>query len=132
MDRAWWKTYLDETQKTFLGFRCSPIGGLAGVHKIKFNHSLNSGAGAISLAAHWGAEKIILIGYDCQATGGKVHWFGNHPKGLGNAGSMSKWPAHFADVAKRNQHIDIVNCSRATALNMFKKAELDEVLNGDS
>ena len=69
-----------------------------------------------------------LSGYDCQHTGGKAHWHGNHPKGLGNAGSVDKWPNQFRMLAARLPNIKIINCTRETALNVFPRGTLEEVL----
>lgn len=92
------------------------------------HHYSNSGAGAINLAAHLGVKKIILLGYDMQYTGGKRHWHGDHPKGLANAGKINAWPKEFAALAKTITHVDVVNCTRETALHCWPKRNLDEVL----
>lgn len=86
----------------------------------------NSGAGAILLASHFGAQRIVLIGYDCHKRGG-AHHHGNHPKGLGNAGSLHKWPEQFAQVA-RMVTAEVINCSPGTALNVFPRADLESAL----
>ena len=127
MDREWWKRYLEQAKAEFHGLRFSPLTGLAGVKHVKFVHGQNSGAGAISLANHWGAKRIILLGYDCQKTGGKSHWHGDHPRGLGNAGSIGTWPLQFYTLSKRI-NTEIINCSRETALTMFERRPLEEVL----
>ena len=129
MDRQWWVKYRAVVSEQCEGLRVSPLTGLPGVNKVFFNHFQNSGAGAISLAAHWGAKRIILIGYDCQKTGGKSHWHGDHPKGLGNAGTIATWPGQFAKMAKELKGPEIINCSRETALTMFERRQLAEVLN---
>ncbi len=38
----------------------------------------NSGAAAVNLAVHFGAKRIILLGYDMDADRKKTHFFGNH------------------------------------------------------
>lgn len=88
----------------------------------------NSGAGAIALAAKAAASRVILLGYDCQKTGGMVHHHGDHPEGLGNAGSMPKWPAQFANLAAAMKGVEVINCSRETALTAFPRGELESVL----
>jgi hypothetical protein len=127
MDRVWWNAYGKEALN-FHGMRCTSVTGIAGTKRIHAMGSGNSGAGAIVLAVTFGARRVILLGYDCQHTGGKAHWHGNHPKGLGNAGSVNKWPAQFADIAKKFSSIDIVNCTRSTALTCFKRTELESEL----
>lgn len=69
-----------------------------------------------------------MVGYDCQKTGGKVHWHGDHPKGLGNAGAMPKWPAQFQDMLRYLGGISVINCSRETALRCFPRGDLETEL----
>lgn len=47
------------------------------------NGSFNSGQRAILLAHFLGAERIILLGYDCSVKNG-IHWHKNHSLGLKN------------------------------------------------
>ena len=130
MDRNWWENYFIKNNKYFAGRKLTPISGVKCAEKIRFTHYQNSGVGAISLATHMGARKIILLGYDCQKTGGKSHWHGNHPHGLGNAGSIGTWPQQFNKLKKDlGSMVEIVNCTRETALTMFERKPLDEVLN---
>ncbi|QDH62157.1 hypothetical protein FKQ53_09430 [Pandoraea pnomenusa] len=81
------------------------------------------------LAAHWGARSIFLLGYDVQRTYGRAHWHVDHPKGLGNAGSLEHWPRHFSDVAARLRNTRIINCSRQTALSSFPRRSLESCLS---
>lgn len=99
----------------------------------KFKHFLNSGACAISLAIAEGAKVVYLLGVDCQETGGKKHWHEDHPvdkNGNGNASSIGRWPEDFAKVAEwaHKQQVDVLNCSRSTALRCFPLMELEAVL----
>ena len=85
----------------------------------------------MSLAEHFGARRIVLIGYDSQyAPDGKRHWHGDHPKGLGNAVSMPKWKAQFQEMAGKLGHCEIINASRATALPFWPRMSLAEALSG--
>jgi len=131
MDRAWWLRYMAETA-LFEGGRytsCNLAKRAPGVKRMPFEHFGNSGAGAISLAAKAGASRVVLLGYDCQrGPNGEAHHHGDHPKGLGNAGSLHKWADQFGDVARRLSGVDIVNCSRRTALKAFRRDELANVL----
>lgn len=88
----------------------------------------NSGAGAMILASLAGAKRIIMLGYDCQHTGGKKHWHGDHPPKLGNADRPDAWAKGFAKVAHELQALEIANCSRETALTMFERKDLRECL----
>ncbi len=74
---------------------------------------------------------MILLGYDCQLTGGRAHWHVDHPGGLGNAGSVAKWPAQFAELAARLSGADVVNASRQTGLEVFPRSDLADALDQD-
>lgn len=136
-DARWWREHLSEVSKVFEGERltCSPVGRALGVPTLHgaqwFTSYHNSGAAAISLALASGAKRVVLLGYDCQKTGGMTHWHGDHPKTLGNAVSMPRWPHHFKQVARRAQSlgVEVVNCSRETALTCFPRAPLELILS---
>jgi hypothetical protein len=130
MDRDWWNTYLKEINETFLGDRFSnnAHSGNCRTTKITQKCFANSGAGAIVVAALGGAKRIILLGYDCQHTGGQSHWHGDHPRHLGNANRINEWPDRFAELAKQYPSVEILNASRETALEVFPKVKLEKVL----
>lgn len=94
----------------------------------KIHTGSNSGIQAINLAYHLGAREIILLGYDQQATGGKSHWFGDHPNGV--VSNWSKWTGLYADVAKHAEELGlkIINCTRETSLTCFTRKSLEDVL----
>lgn len=122
--------YLDEVNKTFIGARYSnnQQDGKCRVTRVPFQCFANSGAGAIATAHAGGASKIILLGYDCQFTNGKSHWHGDHPKQLGNAGKINLWHKKFEELAKHTHGTTIVNASRQTALEVFERVNLEDVL----
>lgn len=91
---------------------------------------LNSGLAGIHLAEYFGAKRIVLLGYDCQPTGGRNHWHEDHAT-LNNPNEISYriWLKQFRNVdpgLKRK----IVNCSRETALTGFSRARLEDELSG--
>lgn len=88
----------------------------------------NSGYQAINLAYHLGAKRIILLGYDMQATDGKSHWHGDHPNGI-----KSSYPAfvrHFNSMSAHAKELglEIINCTAKTALTCFPRKKLENVL----
>lgn len=137
MDSAWWEHYGPEVDAVFRGERFS-LAARKGVARVRSPfmrvQGQNSGAGAIALAHHFGARRVLLLGYDCQHTGGKTHWHGDHPqhripgRQLGNAGSVAKWPGQFAELRRLTPGLEIINCSRDTALTIFPRAALEDVL----
>jgi hypothetical protein len=87
----------------------------------------NSGFQAINLAYHFGARRIVLLGYDMN---GRDHWFGSHPKPLCDATDFSQRAHHFdqlaADLAADG--VEVVNASRESALRCFPRATIQEAL----
>ena len=131
MDKQWWDKYRIETAEVFKGERISsnPIPVNWGVRRTTAKAYGNSGAACIALAVAAGAERVVMLGYDCQHTDGKTHWHGSHPKGLGDAGSINKWPAKFRELSKDiHGKAEVINASRVTALDMFPRMSLEECL----
>ena len=130
MDLAWCRVYHKEVKQHFKGRWVTPARQEYGAERVRFKHGGNSGAGAISLAAHWGAKRIILLGYDCKfAADGKRHWHGDHPKGLGNCNSLPRFAAQFLEISKHVAGVQIVNATRDTALTIWPRVPLEEALN---
>lgn len=129
MDKPWWDKYAQEVNEKFQGQRLTIL-HYPKVHAVKLPESFktfgNSGSGAIAAAILGGARRICLLGYDSQRTYGKVHHHGDHPRGLGNAGAMPKWPAQFKALREAHPDVDITNCSRETALTCFPRKSLLE------
>ena len=117
-------------QRDFQGatYSCNDFHGRVGLVPKPFKAYGNSGGGAIAMAVKAGASRVILLGYDCQKSGGKVHWHGDHPQGLGNAGSMPKWPEQFKRLAASIEGVEVINCSRDTALRAFPRMALEDAL----
>ena len=89
----------------------------------------NSGYQAIGLARHLlGDEggRIILLGFDMCWTNGKSHWFGDHPKGLNNA-EPNRYVAAYRTIKPEEYNLEIINCSRTTALDAFPIHNLDDI-----
>lgn len=86
-----------------------------------------SGYQAIHLAAHTGAKRILLCGYDGR--GG--HWHGNHPEPLSShelplLRALPYYP-ELADALSA-LHIEVFNCTPESAIKAFPAASLSECL----
>lgn len=134
MDKQWWIHHIDEVKTAFTGERLTIATllhrfGTTQLRRPAFEIYNNSGAGSVSLALMRGAARIVLLGYDLQYTEGKCHWHGDHPRGLGNAGSVARWPQAFRTLRKRLDAagIEYINCTRDTALD-WPREDLEEVL----
>lgn len=144
-DSQWWAVYADEVKaKGLAGWtQDRDAAKRHGINWIesKAGHGLcrepnkihqggNSGFQAVNLAYHLGARTIVLVGYDMQRTPRATHWHGEHPEQLGNAEKCAMWRAAFPALASdlKAEGVDVVNCTIATALTCFPKADLRDVL----
>lgn len=98
--------------------------------KGKINNGYNSGHQAINLAYHLGYARLVLVGFDCQMTGGKRHWFGDHPGRLNRKSPYNLFIKAFNQLALdlKNEKIEVINCSAQSALTCFERGNLEEVL----
>lgn len=136
-DPLWFKVHITEVRETFKGqvFTQSlhPRKGVicARVNP-RFRAFPNSGACAVSLAIVCGAARVVMLGFDCQWTGGKSHHHGDHPAQLSNCGSINRWPRDFERLASyaAKRAVPVVNASRETALACFSRVPLEQALRG--
>lgn len=133
MDRQWWDTYGEEVTRVFTGekFSCNPIDKRHNVTRLpmeKFSGFGNSGAGAVSLAAVGMADRIIMVGFDCQFTDGVSHWHGDHPPHLSNCRKIGDWPKKFDELARFVRPYRVINASRVSALTQFPRMSLEDAL----
>lgn len=79
----------------------------------------HSGYMAVHLAAHFGASKIILLGYDMEPTGGEHHFFGDHPDGNHLRYDIRRGVYQTLVEPFAKAGIRVFNASRSTALTTF-------------
>lgn len=141
-DGIWWDYHVDAVHASFAGecwtrdaraagqyglrwIESAPSAGLSRDPKL-IHEGCNSGYQAINLAYHFGARRIVLLGYDMGGT----HWFGDHPQQIRRrsdyAACLAAFPALADDLADAG--VKVVNCTRKTALDAFPRATIDEVL----
>lgn len=96
-------------------------------------HGHNSGYAAINLAVHFGASRILLLGYNLGRRGGKLHFFGEH-KGLNNPTDalFMTWRKLFKTLVAPLEAagVEVLNCTEGTALDCFPCQPLTEALMG--
>lgn len=98
----------------------------------------NSGAAAISLAAHLGVHRIILLGFDMKLSDAgdkKVsHWHGSHrkPSEKQKAPPFNRHLKGFPQIKKdaKRMGIQILNASPDSVIKEFRKVRVSEVLRG--
>ena len=90
----------------------------------------NGGYQAIHLAAHMGAAKIVLLGYDMQPTGGRTHWHEGHPvrtrPEVYGETMLPRFATLAAPLAKLG--VRVVNATPGSALDAFPRTSLARAL----
>lgn len=93
----------------------------------------NSGYQVINLAVHFGAKRILLLGYDMHAplVNGepKTHWFGDHP-GKTSPGVYNTMLPFFDTLPPllKKRGVEVINCTPGSALRTFPMRRIDEML----
>ncbi len=90
----------------------------------------NSGYQAVNLAVLLGAARILLLGYDMQrGPKGQEHWHAQHPVKVENP--YYAWVASFSTMVEplKALGIEVVNCSRRTALTCFPRQAIEDALS---
>lgn len=103
------------------GFEPSPAGVRTGG---------NSAYQAAHIAVHAGAKRVLLLGCDMKKTGGKAHYFGDHPAGLNKPSPFASFIKSFEGLAPilKGMNIEVINCTPGSALTCFPIRRLEDVL----
>lgn len=144
-DGQWWERYSDEAA-VFRGEKWTSDAHAAvrhGLHWVRSRagaglcriprivHSGgNSGYRGINLAYHFGARKIVLLGFDMHRREGG-HWHGEHAGMLSApANHILAWRHAFPALASdlSDAGVRVVNATDGSALDCFPKATLREAL----
>ena len=92
----------------------------------------NSGFQAVNLALLFGCTTIVLIGFDMRAPGGKFHFFGDHPPGIGQSSSppYHRWLEFFEGaVSSVPDDVRIINATPDSALRCFEMMDPTHALS---
>lgn len=84
----------------------------------------NSGYQAIGLAVHFGAQRVLLLGYDMEGR----HFFGEHPDKSVPPFQICLEKFKTLVEPLRKLGVDVINCSRATKLDCFPKMAIEDAL----
>lgn len=89
----------------------------------------NSGFQGVNLALHKGGNPVVLVGFDMKTKGGKRHFFGDHPAGLGNQSRYEDFVAAYKVAAKElPAGVRIINATPGSALRCFENMRLEDAL----
>ncbi len=144
-DFRWWETY-GEAASVFAGQKWTTSGAAAMKHGIKrigkrdgaglcierghIHTGGNSGYQAVNLAYHFGAKRIVLLGFDMHRKNG-AHWHGEHRDMISAPEShINAWVRMFEPMARdmKMAGVDVVNATPGSALPWFRMASMGEAL----
>ena len=130
-DACWWDEYGAEVDIKAERWTCTRMAAQKhGINLHKIAGSYNSGSRAIQFAIEQGAARVVLLGFDCSLDNG-VHWHGPHDKTKNPEKlKLRLWHRYFRQVAvqAKARKVEVINCSRMTALNCFPIRDLESVL----
>ena len=128
VEKHTWVKYLKRDTQRGRGISDNP-------NTVCWNH--NSGSAAISLAAHMGAKRIILVGFDMKLNEkSNQHWHNLYGRGkIIEPKRIMKLPfarhlRGFSEIARdaRKMGIEIINASPDSAILEFSKCTVKELL----
>lgn len=97
---------------------------------IAFNQ--NSGAGAINLAVHFGARRIVLLGFDQKVDGNATHYHSYYKRGVEKDPNWRyrKYILAFPFIAEHLERrgISVVNACPDSAITCWPRVPRDSVL----
>lgn len=94
-------------------------------------HGRNSGYLALGLAVHYGASRILLLGYDMgHRIGQPAHFFGAHPGAMNQRSPYPLFLSMFASAVAplKALGIEVINCSRTSQMTCFPRMTLEAAL----
>lgn len=137
-DYKWWhwhkgapefrgmKFSIDERSRAFPGVQILRKSGQDGLELDPgaLKTGSNSGFQAINLAVHFGAKRVVLLGYDMQGD----HFFGKHPDGTAPPFQicLEKFKTLVEPLKKLG--VEVINCSRETKLECFPQMAIEDAL----
>lgn len=143
--QKWWPYYEGVTVFQGVKFGISPLtpqpkwnitvlrnGGTCGLSTDPSSlcNGQNSGYAAVNLAIHLGARRVVLLGYDMKRQRKRSHFFGEHPTKLQCGTPYHRFAQRFDAMVEplKKLGVEVVNCTRDSALSQFRRVDLREAL----
>lgn len=89
----------------------------------------NSGFQAINLAMHFGAARVLMVGFDLGLRNGQRHFFGEHPAPLRNT-EPSTFIKDFVAAQRFPMPCEVINCTPGSGLRTYPMMLLEDALRG--
>jgi hypothetical protein len=123
-DSAWWRKYPEAKERSRKLFTMHNVYGVERV-RVPGWVAVNSGVLGLQCAKLQGAMRILLLGFDMHGT----HFFGPYTNGLKNTTEQRRriHLSQYAQWAKQNQDIQVINCTPGSALKCFPMVRADEI-----
>lgn len=128
-DGKWWRKYPKAME--FAGDKFCANGQLLGIPRMRLKAPIytgsNSGLLGLYYAIEYGkAKRVLLLGIDMKGR----HFFGDHQQ-LPNTSveRFEVFKEQFREYAQTINGVDVINCNRYSALEVFPKMALAEALN---
>lgn len=97
-------------------------------------HGSNSGYASINLAYHFGAKRILLLGYDMHVEGARTHWH-DEPRPA-NCDTLLKYSflPMFDYLVKplADAGVEVINCTPGSALTCWSYMPIEQALQKDT
>lgn len=90
-------------------------------------HGEHSGFQALQLAISLGAERVILLGYDCKPEGQKTNYFGTKSQALYRHSHYETWPLHY-DKLVIPAGVEVLNATAGSAIEAYPFVEIERAL----
>lgn len=145
-DRSWWRAHQADALRVFKGKYRVSLGtsedgtlrlrstGANGLERdpAALKHGSNSGYQAIGLAYHFGATRIVLLGYDMHVDGQQTHWHAGHPNWTPEAQqkALKNFLPRFAHLVEplKASGVDVINATPGSALKCWPYRSIKEIL----
>ena len=146
-DGEWWNVHHGELAGRFHGERWTQDKVAAeryGLRRVEGRHAVglspdvdafihynsNSGAQALQLAYRLGARRLVLVGFDMGPRGGRMHFFGDHPKPLRNQSPYLVFEKNTRQLVRDldGRGVEVWDCSPARKVGARHHGSLFEAL----
>ena len=89
----------------------------------------SSGGSAINLAYHFGAKRIVLIGFDMQSVNGKYNYHSDYPEKRTAINPYLKFLSAFSGIKKAADKlgVQILNATPNSKIEEFQMVNLEDV-----
>jgi|ERR1044071_5173109 hypothetical protein len=88
----------------------------------------NTGLGALQIAYHFGAKRILLLGFDMRRVNKQMNWHQRHQKSV-PPGALDLFRTRIENMAPAldRRGVEVINCTKDSALRCFPYRDIREI-----